>query len=172
MARMEDIAAYIKCTVGSMFATAIDSGDTGTKDALNGANIDLLDNKKFHSLKVAVPYYLFFNTSGIIFKSNILLQDRSATTGAGSTWANFGTTGQSFTVTNGTSTAGTFRGVAEFDFGSSIRAIRRHMRTVLDGDSTKGWFNSTATGHISNLGSVVIFGGAQSLPATSTSAAA
>jgi hypothetical protein len=119
---------------------------------------------------LAVPYYLFFNTSGIIFKADVYLQDRSATSGAGSTWANFGTTGQSFTVTNATTTtAATHRGVAEFDFGKSIRTARRYIRINLDGNSTKGWFNSTATGHIANLGAVVIFGGAQSKPATSTS---
>lgn len=173
MARMEDVAAYIKCVVGSMLSADIDSGSTASQDALNGADIDLLDYKKFHSLKVAVPYYLFFNTSGIIFKSNILLQDRSATTGAGSTWANFGTTGQTFTVTNTTTTtAYTVRGVAEFDFGRSIRTARRHIRVHLEGNSTKGWFNSTATGHIVNIGSVVILGGAQYMPATSTSVGA
>jgi hypothetical protein len=167
---MEDIGAYIKAVTGAVPATQIDSGSTASADAISGQQLDLRTLKKFHSATIVATAYCFFNTSGIIFKGKADLQDRSATTGAGSTWANFGTTGQSFTVTNATTTtAATLYVTGQMNVGKSLRTARRYIRVKMEGYSTKGWFNSTATGHLVNVASVIILGGAQSKPATSTS---
>jgi len=171
MARMEDIGSYIKILPGAVQKATLLSSDTGNLDAINGVDQDLLDYKKFHSLKVGIAAYIYFDTSGTTFMGNCNLQDRASTSGAGSTWANFGTTGQTFSVVNATtSTKSSGFYSWELTFGKSIRTIRRHIRVHTEGNDTKGWFGGvTASGHIFHFASVIILGGAQSAPATSTS---
>jgi hypothetical protein len=171
MAYMEDIGAYIKAVTGFVNASQVGSGSTEILDAKTGVQLDLRTLKKFHSATIVATAYIFYNTSGVVFTGKADLQDRASTTGVGSTWANFGTTGQTFTLTNATTTTGATGWVTgQMNIGKSLRMARRYIRVKMEGTSTKGWFATTATGNLLNISSVLILGGAQSKPATSTSA--
>jgi hypothetical protein len=117
---------------------------------------------------IAAAYELI---TGRTFTFKVDLQHRSATTGAGSTWANFGTTGRTFSVTNSTTASGAATQVVAqqcFEGEGVFRKAKRFIRFRI-APSVANYVSTTATEVGTEFrfkGGVFIFGGADALPAS------
>ena len=88
-----DVAGYVHVEPAVAPVSQFNSGDTANQTNIAGIQVDTQGlTAKYHSAKLGVTV-LYSLTSGrsIVMKADF--QERSATSGAGSTWANFGTTG-------------------------------------------------------------------------------
>lgn len=106
---------------------SINSGDTDHATEVNGVQVDLqgVTGQRYRRVKVAFPYSLSVATTGttVSFASN--LQHRDATSGAGSTWADFGTAPAAHVTTTSTST-GAHEGV--FEYEQDLTTANRYIR--------------------------------------------
>ena len=93
---------------------------------------------------------------------NAKIQDRLTTAGAGSTWANFGTTGIT-KVMSATTAAGQAVQTASLNVHRSLEGARRFIRAVVT-----RVFSTTATGQTLEVFGSFLFHDAEAAPATST----
>ena len=167
-----DVGAYVHVAPAvAGQATAIASGATGNQTAVTGIQIDQNSlPRKFNAAKavVEVQYSL---TTGRTLAFSVDFQHRSATSGAGSTWANFGTTGNTLTVNNATTSTSTGDVVhqATFEGEGVYRTAKRYVRVNINPTSAGGDFidsTATANGTFRLKGGVIVFGGADEMPAS------
>lgn len=144
------------------------NGATGNQDSQTGFAVDLTSlPRKYNSVKVVVVgEQLLATARTLAFKTD--MQDRSATSGAGSTWANFGTTGRTFTLT--TSGTGRFLSQVAQEGEGVFRTARKFLRIVLAPTSAGGdWIDTTATAADSSFrvkAGLFIFGTPDEMPAS------
>ena len=121
---------------------------------------------QFRSIGVTVPVELVFDDSGDYINFSIAHQQRSATSGAGSTWATIATKTKSFRA--GTTTDGTYH----VGFASTVnaQAVQRYYKAVVTTQrrlSTDVTAKDTTTGTaVFCLGAQYIYGGRDSFPVT------
>lgn len=149
----------------------VESAATGNQTTVTGVAVDLTGlARKYNSVKVAVVGNFDLST-GRILAFKVDLQNRSTTTGAGSTWANFGTTGTTLTQSNVGTTAtatGIFLHQATFEGEGIFRTAKKFIRTVLTPTDAGGdWVDDTSTGNNFRVKSTIyIFGTPDELPAS------
>ena len=139
----------------------MDSGDTGAVTAQNGVAINRISGfgQRFESVDIAIAVWVA-QDSGRSLVVNSKLQNRETTSGAGSTWADFGATGEVKTFQN-TSTV----------TGVELNGVHRYTRNLNGADK---WIRivvtpvpgATTTGDQLTLAAVAILGGAEKLPTT------
>lgn len=169
----QDVGAGVNVVSAGAIGAVVQS--SATQSALTGVAVDLQGlARKYNSVKVAVPVE-FSLSSGETFSAKVDLQHRSATAGAGSTWANFGTTGRTYTSDAG-ATGATTTGAVTIQVckeGEGVfRTAKRYVRAVVTGGQSGLFIDATATSAESiknhyQLGApVFIFGTADELPAS------
>lgn len=123
--------------------------------------------KQFRSIGIAVPLELVFDDSGDYLNFSVAHQHRSATSGAGSTWATIATTTKQYRA--GTTTDGTYH--VGFAHTINAQAVKRYFKSVATLQrrlSTDITAKDTTTGTACFcLGASYIFGGASDYPAQS-----
>jgi hypothetical protein len=149
------------------------SGDTtgGATTSITGYTIDRLAlprGRTFQAVSLNV-HSVFLPTSGTTTGSktwtiNARMQHRSAASGAGSTWANLGTTGISKVHTATTATGQTSPVGHTLKLNRSLEGVGRYLRCIVTRVSS-----TTATGQSLEVFGSWDFWKAESNPATSTS---
>jgi len=144
---------------------ARNAGDTGIGATANGVEIDLRPSgRRYQSLKMLISYYALV-CSGIAVTIAANLQDRLATSGTGSTWADFGTAPTSHTVTNSDTGNDTVYG--EFPWNQDLRGARRYLRVQTHPSiATDTGGGATGTGSLVQLWAVATLLDANRLPAS------
>lgn len=140
---------------------SIDSGDTGAETAQVGLAINRISGHgpRFESVDIAIAIWVE-QDSGRSMVINSKLQNRETTSGAGSTWADFGATGETLTLQN-TST----------ETGVQLNEVLRYTRNLNGADK---WIRvvvtpvpgATATGDQLMLAALAILAGADKVPTT------
>lgn len=121
---------------------------------------------QFRSIGIAVPLELVFDDSGDYLNFSVAHQHRSATSGAGSTWATIATKTKSFRA--GTTTDCTYH--VGFASTVNIQDVKRYFKSVLTLQrrlSTDVSAKDTTTGSACFcLGASYIYGGRDEFPVT------
>jgi len=144
---------------------ARNAGDTGIGATANGNEIDLRPTgRRYQSLKMLISYYALV-CSGIVVTIAANLQHRAATSGTGSTWADFGTAPTDHTVTNSDTGDDTVYG--EFPWNQDLRAARRYLRVQTHPSvATDTGGGATGTGSLVQLWAVATLLDPSRLPAS------